>query len=142
MFIGVSVIGFSICFHISVHRISAHHTMLSTIAMYVIFHMLKFKCLLVHRKLRDAWQHPRRYQERALQEILGENVGTECGLKYGFSDIKDMKDFCRRHPVTDYSHYKDDISRMTNGERNVLLMASMSFLMIITALQSIRLKMF
>ena len=55
-----------------------------------------------------------------LMTILSDNRDTEYGKKYGFSDIVNIDEYKKKVPITDYGDYRDYVTRMLNGERNVL----------------------
>ena len=45
---------------------------------------------------------------------------TEWGLKYDYKSIKRYEDFCQRVPLQIYDDIKPYVTRMINGERNIL----------------------
>ena len=55
-----------------------------------------------------------------LMKILDDNKDTEYGKKYGFSEIKTVKDFQQKVPVIVYEDIKNDVRRMENGEKLIL----------------------
>ncbi|MFX1474365.1 MAG: GH3 auxin-responsive promoter family protein [Promethearchaeota archaeon] len=68
----------------------------------------------------QRFENPVAAQERCLRNILKRCKNTVFGRRYGFSDIKSVKDFQRRVPVTTYERMQPYISRCANGEQNVL----------------------
>ena len=59
-------------------------------------------------------------QEEFLMCQLKANKCTEYGRLFGFSDMRNSCDFRRCHPLVNYDHYKPYITRMKNGECNIL----------------------
>lgn len=55
-----------------------------------------------------------------LMRILDDSKATEYGTKYGFTEIHDTDTYRKRVPLTDHSDYADYISRMMDGESNIL----------------------
>lgn len=59
--------------------------------------------------------------ERLLMEILETNKDTEYGRKYGFGEIRTIRDYQERVPFTTYDDYAPYIERMVkNGEKNLI----------------------
>lgn len=68
-----------------------------------------------------------KYQEQAsdlqrqqLRYLLKKAQDTEWGKRFDFRSISSPRDFSQRIPVQTYDSLKGDISRMINGERNIL----------------------
>lgn len=59
-------------------------------------------------------------QHKQLCHLLFEARNTEWGLKYDYRSIRGYKDFCERIPLQTYDDIKPYITRMINGERNLL----------------------
>ncbi|MBR0399659.1 MAG: GH3 auxin-responsive promoter family protein [Mogibacterium sp.] len=56
-----------------------------------------------------------------LHKILEKNKDTEYGRKYHFADIRNIGDYRRMVPITDYHDYEDYIERMIyKGEENLI----------------------
>jgi hypothetical protein len=55
-----------------------------------------------------------------LYTILKENSNTEIGRKYGFSSLRDVREYQQRVPLSEYSDYAADVERMVAGEENIL----------------------
>ncbi|MCR5746792.1 MAG: GH3 auxin-responsive promoter family protein [Lachnospiraceae bacterium] len=53
---------------------------------------------------------------RVLKQLLEDNKDTEIGKRYGFSDIKDEKQYRDKVPISLYKDYAGYIRRMKNGE--------------------------
>ncbi|XP_053309959.1 GH3 domain-containing protein [Spea bombifrons] len=60
-------------------------------------------------------------QEKLLLKALRGLQDTEYGKKHHFKDVADISSFKRLHPLTHYSHYKDYIQQMAQGEQNILV---------------------
>jgi hypothetical protein len=65
------------------------------------------------RKLREA-------QERTLLEHVRAAEGTDFGRAHGFGRIKSHRDFVERVPTRTYADFEPFLTRMRNGERDVL----------------------
>lgn len=61
-----------------------------------------------------------RVNTQLLMRILDDSKATEYGTKYGFTEIHDTDTYKKRVPLTDHSDYADYISRMMDGESNIL----------------------
>ena len=71
-------------------------------------------------ELRKLCENARAINEENLLTILHDNKDTEFGKKYGFADIGSIDEYKKKVPVTDYRDYRDYVTRMLNGERNVI----------------------
>ncbi|WP_280748125.1 GH3 auxin-responsive promoter family protein [Parabacteroides sp. PF5-9] len=61
-----------------------------------------------------------RIQARQLQTLLHKARNTQWGLKYDYKNIRNYTDFRERVPLQTYEDLKPYITRMINGEKNVL----------------------
>ncbi len=61
-----------------------------------------------------------RANREILYGILKDNKDTEFGIKNGFSDIKDDKEYAHRVPVSGFSDYESYIDRMMAGEKDLI----------------------
>lgn len=59
-------------------------------------------------------------QHKQLQSLLTEARHTEWGLKHNYTSIRSYTDFCNRIPIQTYEDIKPYVTRMINGERNIL----------------------
>ena len=59
-------------------------------------------------------------QEETLLNIMERNKDTELGKKFGFADIKSIKDFQDKVPMSTFEDYLPLIERTLNGEENVI----------------------
>lgn len=71
-------------------------------------------------RLRSTCKNADEVQRGILFEILEKNKNTEFGKKHGFSGIKSIAEFQSKIPLSDYNGYAGDISRIINGEENIL----------------------
>ncbi len=55
-----------------------------------------------------------------LFRILADNKDTEYGRKFGFAEIKTVEDYQKRVPVIVYDDIKEYVTRMENGEKDIL----------------------
>lgn len=59
-------------------------------------------------------------QQRQLMKLLNKARDTEWGRKYDYKSIRTYTDFCERVPIQTYDDLKPYITRMINGEKNIL----------------------
>jgi hypothetical protein len=59
-------------------------------------------------------------QRKQLTKLLSAAAGTEYGRKFDFSSIRSYEQFAERVPLSSYDDLKPYISRMINGESNIL----------------------
>jgi hypothetical protein len=59
-------------------------------------------------------------QDKLLRSLVHKAKRTEAGKEYGFSSIKNYKDYSRQVPVRSYDDISDQIKRMMAGETNIL----------------------
>ena len=59
-------------------------------------------------------------QQKILFRILSRNRKTCFGEKYRFSEVKDVRTFQRRLPLSDYESYRADVKRIQSGGHRVL----------------------
>ena len=59
-------------------------------------------------------------QRKQLHALLSTARKTEWGLKYDYKSIRSYSDFCQRLPLQTYDEIKPYVTRMINGERNIL----------------------
>ncbi|GET27013.1 GH3 auxin-responsive promoter family protein [Prolixibacter sp. NT017] len=64
--------------------------------------------------------HAEEIQEEMLFNLLNEAKNTEWGRKYDYRSIKSVEQFAERIPISTYEQMEPHISRMIDGERNVL----------------------
>lgn len=65
-------------------------------------------------------QNPIDVQRQLLASLLSDAKHTEFGKKYGFEDIRNADQFRERIPIQDYSAIKPYITRLRQGEQNLL----------------------
>ena len=85
----------------------------------------------VRTRLEDITYNPMRSQEEFVMRMMRENARTEYGREHNFKGIRSIEEFRNALPLTTYDDYADYISRIANGEKNVLtayLTESMSLL--------------
>lgn len=77
--------------------------------------------LPVYKEFQELTKEPQKNQEALLMKILQDNKDTEYGKKYGFADIKSIREFQEKVPISKYDDYVEYILRMTeHGEKNLL----------------------
>ena len=72
--------------------------------------------------------NPHEVQQEVLKYLLQRAKDTSYGKKYNFSDIKNYREFKERVPVVDYEDLFPYISRLLEGEQNVLWPTRIRFL--------------
>lgn len=71
--------------------------------------------------LRALCKDPMKTNEALLLQIIRENENTEYGKKYDFQNIRSIREFQEKLPVTKYADYADYTKRMSqNGETNLI----------------------
>ena len=72
-------------------------------------------------KLLEMTKAPMVVQEKFLMKVLSDNKDTEFGKKYGFEQIRSIREYQEKVPLTTYDNYAPYIERMAKkGERNLL----------------------
>ncbi len=59
-------------------------------------------------------------QTKFLLDWLNENKNTEFGKRYGFAQIKSVREYQEKLPLSTYEDYAQDIERIIDGEKNIL----------------------
>ncbi|MFJ9562645.1 GH3 auxin-responsive promoter family protein [Streptomyces fuscichromogenes] len=72
------------------------------------------------RILREACGDADGHRQRVLEDMLEFNADTEFGRKHGFRQIRDLDDFRKAVPISDYSALEPWIERMAAGESGLL----------------------
>ena len=65
-------------------------------------------------------KYPHDVQSEWFKRLLQDAKDTEWGKKYGYQDIKSVKEFRERVPVSDYDALKPYIERIRKGEQKIL----------------------
>ncbi|MDD3905854.1 MAG: GH3 auxin-responsive promoter family protein [Candidatus Omnitrophica bacterium] len=68
----------------------------------------------------NSTKDPLKAQERTLLKYLRRNRNTEFGIEHGFASIKSIRDFRSRVSLSKYEKIRPYITRMENGENNIL----------------------
>jgi hypothetical protein len=69
----------------------------------------------------ENWSnHPVAAQREVLQDLVTRAQYTDFGKKYGFNKLFSVKEFKQKVPVQEYNEVQPSISRMLNGEENIL----------------------
>lgn len=90
------------------------------------FVLFGFNLLFVLLMVKDALlfplaaRHPKKAQERLLQDILRLNKHTAFGQRHFFANIRSRRNFMANVPLQDYESLKPDILRMADGEKAIL----------------------
>ena len=71
-------------------------------------------------RIQEFMAHPVETQERVFQELIATARCTEWGMKYGYSQIKTVREFKEQVPVSTYERLFPYIERILKGEPNVL----------------------
>ncbi|XP_072025045.1 uncharacterized protein [Amphiura filiformis] len=116
----VNLILAAICFHISYLRASKYHTIASILLMYIINQRSYLLNGFYMRKFDARAKDPRRAQEEFLKNLMKRDANTVYGKRHKFSNIKSLEDLRNNHPLTSYEHYREDVQRMANGEKDIL----------------------
>ncbi|WP_225830834.1 GH3 auxin-responsive promoter family protein [Streptomyces sp. NK08204] len=72
------------------------------------------------RILREACGDTDGHRRRVLEDLLAFNADTEFGKKHGFRQIRELDDFRKAVPISDYAALEPWIERMAAGESGLL----------------------
>ena len=67
----------------------------------------------------QATKDPVRAQTQKLLSMIQKNADTEYGQRFGFSSIKNIKDYQRQVPIITYEDIKEDMKRVVYGEKKI-----------------------
>ena len=70
--------------------------------------------------VREAVENAPDAQKAVLKDILSYAADTEFGKRYGFSSIRDIDEYRKIVPISEFGDYSDDIERLKKAEENVL----------------------
>lgn len=82
-----------------------------------ILNLINYKRL---NQIDEFCKYPEKIQGESLQELLETASGTEYGKKFRFNKIRNYEDFAKNVPINEYESLKPFITRILNGEDNVL----------------------
>lgn len=77
-------------------------------------------CLPEARRFQRATRHVERSQTNYLLALLKENEDTAFGQCYRFGEIRTVREFQERVPLTTYEDYEEAITRVGQGETKLL----------------------
>jgi len=83
-----------------------------------LFYLISYISYTLWKK--EIKTNPKEQQIKVLLSILEEKKDTIYGNDYNLNEIKSREDFIKKHPITEYIHYKDYCERVANGEQNVM----------------------
>lgn len=72
------------------------------------------------KRIEKYGQGTDRLQQGQLRELLSAARNTEWGIEHDYKSIRTYDDFCRRVPLQQYDDIKPYVTRMINGEKNIL----------------------
>jgi hypothetical protein len=72
------------------------------------------------RRFDQSTHDPMGAQRRKLTEILARNRDTEYGLEHGFAAVRNHQHYAKAVPVVSYNDIEARVTRMTDGEKNIL----------------------
>ena len=72
------------------------------------------------KKLEEKQKQPDTIQHKQMTNLIEKATSTEWGIKYDYKSIHSYTDFKNRIPVHSYNDLKPYITRMINGEKDVL----------------------
>ena len=77
-------------------------------------------CIPEYLRFRRALGRVCMEQERVLRGILRRNQSSAFGRRHGFSEIRTVRDYQSRVPLSDYNDYRAGVARIAKGETQVL----------------------
>ena len=75
---------------------------------------------IVISKIKNSYYKAPEIQKKTLRKLVEKAKNTNFGIEHNFNEIKYHEDFIKRVPVRDYEQIKKYISRIKNGELDVL----------------------
>ena len=84
-----------------------------------IVRIIKFSTGRAARRFDAAARRAAATQRSLLTSLMDRNADTEYGRRYGFGSIKTVEDYRRAVPVITYEDIAADMTRVTEGARNV-----------------------
>jgi hypothetical protein len=93
----------------------------------------KLTTLTDHQKItlfNEVCAKPQDVQLDVLNSIIRNNTNCEIGRKYNFSSINNYDDYIKSMPITDWNFYDQAVSRMKNGEQDILFSGKTVYLTI------------
>ena len=72
-------------------------------------------------KMTKLWKSPREAQESLLRDLIKRDARTEYGREHRLEEILSLKELQKKHPLTDYDHYRKYVQRLADGEPNVFV---------------------
>ncbi|XP_071945352.1 uncharacterized protein [Antedon mediterranea] len=116
----LSVIGI-IFVHMSIVLWSDHHSLFSIIILYSINVTTQLLAIFSSgRSFEKQTKYFRKTQEKLLLDGLKKNGKTAYGKDFKFHEIHSLDEFKAKHPLTEYSHYRQYVDRICKGEENVM----------------------
>jgi hypothetical protein len=79
-----------------------------------------------YRRFKRMLASPQQAQASLLEGILRANQSCEFGVRHGFADLRDMRQFRERVPLCGYADLEPMIQRMLAGEQNLLFQGQAS----------------
>ncbi len=72
-------------------------------------------------KMTKLWKSPRQAQESLLRELITRDADTVYGKERRLEEILSLTELQKKHPLTDYDHYRSYVQRLADGEPNVFV---------------------
>lgn len=80
------------------------------------------------KRFEAAAKHPFETQKKLLLDIIQKNANTEYGKRYDFASIRSIEDYQAKVPIISYNDIEDEMDRIANGEKNVMIAEDPMFL--------------
>ncbi|KAJ8038529.1 Indole-3-acetic acid-amido synthetase GH3.3 [Holothuria leucospilota] len=97
-----------------------HYSIYAALLHFIIKYHRLYAGARMLRRFRASCEKPRKVQEDVLQQIIRMNKYTDYGRQCNLGDIHSLQELQRKHPLTEYSHYKSLVDRVGRGEKNVI----------------------
>ena len=81
--------------------------------------LVKFTTKRAARRFESATQNAAEIQVELLRSMMQKNADTEYGKKHGFAKVRTFEDYQKQVPVITYQDIADDMTRVTEGAKNV-----------------------
>ncbi|XP_048254438.1 probable indole-3-acetic acid-amido synthetase GH3.9 isoform X2 [Haliotis rufescens] len=116
------------------------HTWSTMLQQYVSFKKLLIQHYRLKTKILAPMQDVKTTQADLLRDILKQRVEVAYGKDFKFSAIKTVEEFLATHPITTYAHYESYVSRVIDGECDVMFPGSPKYIVLSSGTTSGKIK--
>ncbi|XP_071095142.1 uncharacterized protein [Haliotis cracherodii] len=106
------------------------HKWSTMLQQYVSFKKLLIQHYHLKTKILAPMQDVKTTQADLLRDILKQRVEVAYGKDFKFNAIKTVGEFLLTHPITTYAHYESYVSRVIDGERDVMFTGAPQYIVL------------